>query len=45
MRTCGKRKGAKVFGLIDYGSGRLFAQAQTERFSSATYTAFLALVL
>jgi hypothetical protein len=45
VRTCGKRKGDKVFGLIDYWSGRLFAHAQTERFSSATSTAFLTLVL
>ena len=45
MRTCGKRKGDKVFGLIDYWSGRLFAHAQTERCSSATDTAFLATVL
>jgi transposase len=45
VRTCGKRKGDKVFGLIDYGSGRLFAHAQTERFTSATYTAFLLQVL
>lgn len=45
VRTCGKRKGYKVFGLIDYWSGQLFAHAQTERFTSATYTAFLSLVL
>lgn len=45
VHTCGKRKGDKVFGLIDYGSGRLFAHAQTGRFSSATYTAFLTTVL
>jgi transposase len=45
VRTCGKRKGEKVFGLIDYWSGQLFAHAQTERFSSATYTAFLTMVL
>ncbi len=43
--TCGKRKAYKVFGLIDYFSGRLFAQGQTARFSGATYTAFLATVL
>jgi transposase len=45
VRTCGKRKAQKVLGLIDYCSGRLFAHAQTERFTSATYTAFLASVL
>jgi transposase len=34
--TCGRRKGYKVFGLIDYFSGRLFAHGQTERFTAAT---------
>jgi len=43
--TCGKRKAYKVFGLIDYFSGRLFAQGQTERFTSASYTTFLRTVL
>jgi transposase len=45
IRTCGKRKGYKVFGLIDYFTGRLFAHGQTERFTAATYRAFLARVL
>jgi transposase len=43
--TCGKRKAYKVFGLIDYFSGRLFCHGQTERFTAATYCAFLAQVL
>jgi transposase len=43
--TCGKRKAYKVFGLIDYFSGRLFCHGQTERFTAATYCAFLASVL
>ena len=43
--TCGKRKAYKVFGLIDYFTGRLFAQGQTARFTSASYTAFLSTVL
>ena len=43
--TCGKRKAYKVFGLIDYFSGRLFCQGQTARFTSASYCAFLATVL
>jgi transposase len=43
--TCGKRKALKVFGLIDYFSGRFFWRQQTERFTAATYTAFLAQVL
>ena len=43
--TCGRRKAYKVFGLIDYFSGRLFSQGQTERFTAASYCAFLASVL
>lgn len=43
--TCGKRKAYKVFGLIDYMTGRLFARGQTERFTAASYCAFLAEVL
>jgi transposase len=43
--TCGKRKAAKVFGLIDYCTGRFFFQSQTEKFTAATYCAFLATVL
>ena len=45
VRTSGKRKGYKVFGLIEFFSGRFFYQAITERFSSETYQAFLSLVL
>jgi transposase len=33
--TCGKRKALKVFGLIDYGTGRFFHRHQTERFPRA----------
>jgi len=43
--TCGKRKAYKVFGLIDYVTGRLFSHGQTERFTAATYGAFLKTVL
>ena len=43
--TCGKRKAYKVFGLIDYFTGRLFCHGQTERFTAARYCAFLATVL
>jgi len=43
--TCGKRKAYKVFGLIDYFTGRLFSHGQTERFTAATYCAFLDTVL
>ena len=35
----------KVFGLIDYFSGRLFSKAQTGRFNSESYAAFLLDVL
>jgi transposase len=45
IRTCGKRKGYKLFGLVDYFSGRLFAHGQTGRFTAASYCAFLAAVL
>ena len=43
--TCGKRKAYKVFGLIDYFTGRLFSHGQTERFTAQRYCAFLATVL
>ncbi len=43
--TCGKRKGYKVLGLIEYFTGRLFSHGQTERFTAARYCAFLATVL
>lgn len=45
VKTCGKRKGYKVFGLIEYASGRFFWQGQTERFTSSTYAAFLTNVM
>ena len=45
VKTCGKRKGYKVWGLIDYFSGRLFWQGQTERFNAESYQAFLSAVL
>ena len=43
--TCGRRKAYKVFGLIDYVTGRLFYQGQTERFTAQSYCAFLTTVL
>jgi transposase len=43
--TSGKRKAYKVFGLIDYFSGRFFFQGHTGRFNSASYAAFLLEVL
>jgi transposase len=45
VKTSGRRKGYKVFGLIDYFTGRLFYQAQEGRLNSATYLAFLKGVL
>ena len=43
--TTGKRKAYKVFGLIDFFSGRLFYQGITGRFNGASYVAFLSTVL
>lgn len=43
--TSGKRKGYKVFGLIDYFSGRFFYQSHQGRFNSESYAAFLRDVL
>src|SRR5713101_430975 len=43
--TSGKRKGYKVFGAIDYFSGRLFAQGIEGRFHSESYQGFLQMIL
>jgi transposase len=43
--TSGRRKGYKVFGLIDYFSGQFFYKAHEGRFNSASYAAFLLDVL
>ena len=43
--TSGKRKGYKVFGLIDYFSGRLFYKGHEGRFNAESYAAFLLDVL
>jgi transposase len=43
--TSGKRHAYKVFGLIDYFSGRFFYKGHTGRFNSESYTAFLLDVL
>ena len=45
VKTSGKRKGYKVFGLIDFFSGRLFWKGQTDRFNAESYMAFLEEVL
>lgn len=43
--TSGKRKGYKVFGAIEYFSGRLFYQGIEGRFNSDHYQAFLQLIM
>ncbi len=43
--TTGKRKGYKVFGLIEFFSGRLFYQGIEGKFNGASYIAFLTAVL
>jgi transposase len=45
VKTSGKRKGYKVFGLIDLLSGRFFYLGQEERFNSDHYQTFLVQVL
>ena len=45
VKTAGKRKGYKVWGLIDYFSGRLFYRGQRERLTASRYCEFLASVL
>ena len=43
--TSGKRKGYKVFGAIEYFSGRLFSQGIEGRFTSESYQAFLQMIM
>ncbi len=43
--TSGKRKGYKLFGLIEYFSGQFFYKSQRGRFNSESYAAFLLDVL
>ena len=43
--TSGKRKGYKVFGAIEYFSGRLFFQGIEGRFNSESYQAFLQMIM
>ena len=45
IKTSGKRKGYKVFGLIDYFTGRFFYRCQESRFNSASYIQFIKEVL
>src|SRR5215472_2548288 len=43
--TSGKRKGYKVFGAIEYFSGRLFFQGIEGRFNSGSYQAVLQMIM
>src|SRR5690242_19858018 len=43
--TTGRRKGYKVWGLVDWFSGHLFWAGQAERLTGAGYCAFLAQIL
>jgi transposase len=45
VKTSGKRKGYKVFGAIEYFSGRLFYQGIEGRFASDSYQTFLRTIL
>jgi len=45
VKTCGKRKGYKVFGLIDSFTGHFFYQGQDGRLNSAASITFLTRVL
>lgn len=45
VKTSGTRKAYKVFGLIDYFTGKFFSQALTGKFNSDTYQHFLTGVL
>src|SRR5499427_3967274 len=45
VKTSGKRKGYKVFGAIEYGSGRLLYQGIEGRFNSESYQGFLQMLM
>lgn len=45
VQTCGIRKGYKVFGAIDFFSGRFFFRGIKDKFNALTYQAFLKQVL
>lgn len=45
IKTCGKRKGYKVFGLIDYFTGRLFSKGIEGKLNGESYVDFLKDVL
>ena len=45
VKTKGLRKSVKVFGLIEYGSGRTFYEVVDEQLNACTYIRFLQSVL
>lgn len=45
VKTSGKRKGYKVYGAIDYFSGRLFYQGIEGRFNAESYQGFLQMIM
>lgn len=45
VKTTGTRKGYKVFGAIEYFTGRFFYHGSAERFTTATYQAYLLTIL
>ena len=45
VKTSGIRKGDKVFGMVEYFSGRFFYQGYAGRFTSESYAQFLESVL
>jgi transposase len=45
VKTSGKRKGYKVFGVIEFFSGQFFYQGSENRFNSESYRAFLEALL
>lgn len=45
IKTTGKRKAYKVFGAIDFFSGRLFYQGIVGKLNAASYLSFLKLIL
>ena len=45
VKTTGKRKGYKVFGVIEFFSGRLLYQGLEDRFNSDSYQTFLLYLL
>jgi transposase len=45
VKTSGKRKGYKTFGLIDFFTGQFFYQGLEGRFNSASYIAFVTQLL